>query len=97
MKQNAHTYALKLETAFRVGNSFIRADEFEVDFSSALEAAVGYFRGHGIITEFEAKGLLDCCEWGTRLGDILEADDGKDQIEALIRRVSDSKANHKLS
>lgn len=92
MKQNAHTYALKLETAFRVGDSFISADEFEADFSSALEAAVGYFKGHDIITDSEAKGLLDCCGWGTRLSDILETDDGKDQIEALIRRVSELKS-----
>lgn len=93
MKQNARTYALKLEMAFRIGDSFINADEFESDFSSALETAVGYFKGHGIITETEAKGLLDCCEWGTRLSDILETDDGKDQIEALICRVSELKRN----
>ena len=65
MKKSMHSYALDLAEAFRIGETLVSADEFESDFSFALEQALSFFKDYGYITDFELNELLAFCERGT--------------------------------
>ena len=88
MKKSMHSYALDLAEAFRIGETHVSADEFESDFSFALEQALSFFKDYGYITDFELNDLLAFCERGTQLKSVLQLSDGKEKIENLICRVN---------
>lgn len=87
MKKSMHSYALELAEAFRIGETHVSADEFESDFSFALEQALSFFKDYGYITDFELNDLLAFCERGTQLESVLQMSDGKEKIENLICRI----------
>ena len=92
MKKSMHSYALDLAEAFRIGETLVSADEFESDFSFALEQALSFFKDYGYITDFELNDLLAFCERGTQLESVLQLSDGKEKTENLICRVSTLKS-----
>ena len=73
MKKSMHSYALDLAEAFRIGETLVSADEFESDFSFALEQALSFFKDYGYITDFELNELLAFCERGTQLESVLRS------------------------
>ena len=74
-----YSYALVLAEAFRIGETHVSADEFESDFSFALELALSFFKDYGYITDFELNDLLAFCERGTQLESVLQLSDGKEK------------------
>ncbi len=83
--KSVRKYAKELEQAFRIGDTYVCADEFEEDFSFALEQAVSFFLDYGYMSGTEGEKLLSCCETEMDLEHFLNTDDGTERIEDLVR------------
>ena len=82
-------YALKLETAFRIGNEIpVSADRFQLDYHSAFEEGLSSLCARGIISTDEFKLWLE--EYGIdnmTLGEIIDDALRREMLQELYERI----------
>lgn len=87
-----HSWALRLESAFRLSqnqeNRFVTADDFCLNFADALERGLFYFAGCGLFPQKEIASMVeDYSRLGTSLQEILKTKEGIEQMEELIGQI----------
>ena len=87
---NVHSYALQLEFAFQLSpkNRYVIADDFVLDFEDALYRGFESFTNAGLLSKNTMKEIVEHYTlFGKTLRQILETDDGVEQIKELIGQI----------
>ena len=87
---NVHSYALRLESAFQLSpeNRYVTADDFVSDFENALYRGFESFTNVGLLSRNTMKEIVEHYTlFGKTLREMLETDDGAEQIKELIGQI----------
>ena len=88
MDESPQSVALKLETVFRVGDSFKSADQWRNDFRSCLEDGLLVLCALGLLPKNEISMWLEEYSFEKNsLDEILQEKSNKERIEELYCRV----------